>query len=53
MHSTWLCKSIGATASFSMQVAFVDAEWYLEATFESGTPYELWARVCHVPLMAQ
>lgn len=28
--------STGATAPFSIHVAFVEAEWYLDAIFESG-----------------
>ena len=28
--------SAGATASLSIQVAFVEVEWYFDAIFESG-----------------
>ena len=36
MLSRTLLISIGATASFNKQVAFVEAEWYLDAILESG-----------------
>ena len=34
-----LTLQVGATAPFSMQVAFVDAEWYFEASMESGKTF--------------
>ena len=36
MLSRMLLISIGATASFNIQVAFVEAEWYFDAILESG-----------------
>ena len=36
MVSSRVLMSVGATALFSIQVAFLEAEWYCEASLESG-----------------
>ena len=36
MFSRRLLINVGATASLSIQVAFVEAEWYFNAILESG-----------------
>ena len=46
-----LTLQVGATAPFSMQVAFVDAEWYFEASLESGKYSGLWVTAyCGMPM---